>query len=90
MEKRDTTIKRCERGALAILLALLALAVVFPDIGHFVNDPTTRFVRTFRDGVFLYIGLLIPLACIFAGMFRSSLLEFIGWALLIIVVIECL
>lgn len=89
MGKCDTTIKRCGRGAFAILLALLGLAVVFPNIGHFVNDPITRFVRFYRDGAFLYVALLVPLICIFAGMFRSSALEFIGWGLLIIVVLGC-
>jgi hypothetical protein len=90
MDKRDTAIKKLGRGAFAILLALLALAIVAPNIGHFVNDPTTRFVRTFRDGIFLYVALLVPLICIFVGMFRTSLLEYIGWALLFIVLIGCL
>jgi hypothetical protein len=90
MEKKDTAIKKCGRGAFAILLALLGLAIELPNMGHFVNDPATRFVTTFRDEVFLYVALLIPLICIFVGMFRASLLEYIGWALLIVEFVGCL
>jgi hypothetical protein len=90
MDKKDTALRKCGRGAFAILLALLGLAIVLPNMGHFVNDPITRFVTAFRDGIFLYVALLVPLICIFVGMFRTSLLEYIGWALLIIVFIECL
>jgi hypothetical protein len=90
MKKTDTMVRKCGRGTFAILLALVGLAIELPNMGHFVNDPTTRFVTTFRDQVFLYAGLLIPLVCIFVGMFRASMLEYIGWALLIIVFVGCL
>jgi hypothetical protein len=90
MQKKDTAIRKWGRGAFAILLALLSLAIALPNMGHFVNDPGTRFVTTFRDGIFLYVALLIPLICIFVGMFRVAILEYIGWALLIIVFIGCL
>jgi hypothetical protein len=50
MEKKDITIWRCGRCAIAILLALMGIAIMTPNMGHFVNDPATRFGRSFRDG----------------------------------------
>jgi hypothetical protein len=74
MEKKDTTIWRFGRGALAIILVLLSIAVVLPNLWHPVSDnsvaPTSVLVRSFRDEVVVCVIPIIPLICIFAGMFR--------------------
>jgi hypothetical protein len=91
MERKDITIWRGGCGAVAILLALVGIAIVTPNMGYFVNDPATRFVRSFRDEVFVYAAPVIPLTCIFVGMFwQRSLVEHIGWALLIILFVGSL
>ncbi|HVU27193.1 MAG TPA: hypothetical protein VHG71_05595 [Verrucomicrobiae bacterium] len=94
MEKSDTKSWKCVRGVLAILLAFIAVAVVFPNTGHFAIDPTTHktaFERNFNDTAFIFAAPIIPLICVFLGMFRHrKLLEHVGWALLVILFVVCL
>jgi hypothetical protein len=90
MEKKDNTIRRIIRGALAISLALLAIAVTIPNMGHFVNNPTTHFERSFRDVIFVYAAPVIPLVLIFVGMFGRPNLETIGWGILVILFVGSL
>jgi len=90
MHKIDTKVGRLIRSALAILLAFLAVAITIPNMGHFVNDPATHFERSFRDVAFVYTAPVIPLVCIFVGMFGRPLLEYIGWGLLIILFVGSL
>jgi len=76
------------RIATAVLLTLFFIAAVLPNAGHVVIDkttqpPTVRIVDRFRDGLIL-VGIgVAPLLLILVGAFRVALLEFIGWALLI-------
>ena len=94
MEKKDTMLKRFARGALAILLALISIAVVLPNLWHPASDasiaPPGVLVRSFHDEVVVCVIPIIPLVCIFAGMFRRPFLEYIGWALLIVLFVVSL
>jgi hypothetical protein len=91
MEKKDTAIRKVGRGALAILLALFVIAVAIPNAGHIVVHPTvspaTVFESSFHDRLMVCFGPVLPLTCIFVGMFRRPMLEHIGWGLLIIFVV---
>jgi hypothetical protein len=88
MKKIDTKIGKLIRSILAILLALLFIAIETPNMGHFVIhpaiSPATVFESSFHDRLMVCFWPVIPLICIFVGMFREPLLEYIGWGLLII------
>ena len=90
MQKIDTKVGRLIRGFLAIFLALLVIGVQLPNTGHFVIHPSispkTVFESSPHDRLMVCVWPAIPLICIFVGMFRYALLEYIGWALLVILV----
>jgi hypothetical protein len=91
MEKKDTVTRKVGRGAIAVLMALFVVAVGIPNAGHFVVHPTvspqTVFESSFRDRLSVFVFPVIALVCIFAGMFRRPMLEYVGWGLLIIFVV---
>jgi hypothetical protein len=91
MEKKDTGIRKVGRGTIAILLALFVIAVWIPNAGHFVVhstiSPKTVFESSFHDRLLVCFWPVLPLTCIFVGMFRRPMLEYVGWGLLIILVI---
>jgi hypothetical protein len=91
MQKFDTKVGKFTRGVLAVFLALLVVGVALPNAGHFVVhpevSPKTVFESSFHDRLMVCAWPVVPLICIFTGMFfRHGLLEYIGWALLIILV----
>ena len=87
-QKIDAKFGKLVRGVIALFLALLIVAIQIPNAGHIVVHPTispaTVFESSFRDRLFVCLGPVFPLICIFVGMFRFKMLEHIGWALLII------
>ena len=91
MEKKDTAIRKIGRGAIAVLLALFVIAVGIPNAGHFMVNPAvspqTVFESSFRDRLNIFVLPVIALICIFAGMFRRPMLEYVGWGLLIVFVV---
>ena len=87
MKKIDTKVARLVHGILAILLGLLLMGVQMPNAGHFVVHPSISpnavFERSLHDSLMVCIRAAIPLICIFVGMFRYALVEYLGWALLV-------
>jgi hypothetical protein len=74
MEKAKPRL-RWVRGAAASAIVLLFLAALIPNL------------MSLREFAF-YIGiLLVPLACIHFGADRFRFLEFIGWFLLVLLLI---
>ena len=73
-------------------MALVFVGIELPNVGHFVIDhssvaPKTVFASSFREQLIVWLLPVIPLICIFAGMWRRSIVEEIGWGLLIVLFI---
>jgi len=91
MQKINTKVGKLTRGILAILLALVDVGVALPNAGHFVFHAGVSsqigYDVSFHDRLIVCIWPAVPLACIFIGILsRHALLEYIGWALLVILV----
>ena len=90
MKKIDTKVARLVRGILAILLGLLLMVLQMPNAGHFVVHPSISpnavFERSLHDSLMVCIRAAIPLICIFVGMFRYALVEYLGWVLLVMLI----
>lgn len=76
------------RVAAAALLSFLFLAILIPNTGRIVVDlsttpPTYNITERPQQIAMLVAMLLVPLACIFFGVRRFRVLEFIGWFLLV-------
>jgi hypothetical protein len=80
------------RCVLATLVAVFFLAVMLPNTGRVVRDPTTT-PPTFHivgivSGSLLVIALAaVPLALVFIGVFRRSQIEIAGWILVIVLIV---
>jgi hypothetical protein len=80
------------RGALAVALAGLLVAIALPSAGRLVVDrsavPAVRHVVWGVRECLPSIGLAVfSLACIFVGMWKCWDFEIVGWAILLVFIL---